>query len=64
MDKYRDVSKIHNIKDIIVRAKNTGKQYNGLLSWTISDNFSYNKAELSLKYGFKYIQDKDLEIKK
>ena len=22
------------------------------------------KAELSLKYGFKYIQDKDLEIKK
>jgi len=22
-----------------------------------------NKAELSLKYGFKYIQDKDLEIK-
>jgi dihydropteroate synthase len=23
-----------------------------------------HKAELSLKYGFKYVQDKDLEIKK
>jgi len=27
------------------------------------ESFKLHKAELSLKYGFKYIQDKDLDLK-
>ena len=40
------------------------EKYISTLQHAADMGIELHKAELSLKYGFKYIQDKDLEIKK